>query len=390
MSLDTMAEDEGMRIAVLVRIGLRNTGMGRYGIELLRNLARFDSRNRYTVFNLTRRSPKFGANFDCRVIPQVPAVGNLTVGAFSSLSGSRVIGPELPCYDLVHSTLQEPGGPWPAYWASARHIWTMHDFVLELYPELTYAYRSPLLGLIQRVRRDAARAADAVVTSSETSKTYVQRLFGVNASRIHVVQRVPGREYDSSPKPDIIQQTYGIGEYMLILGTVEPRKNHARVLKAMAQMPNRREKLVIVGGLGWRSDEFMSLRRRLGLEERVLVAGYVPDSQLPATVKNAKVFLHPSLHEGSAPLLLDAMQSRVPIAASRIPEHEEAVGDAAVFADPLDTEDWAAGLTEVLENAKLREELKNRGEQQVRRYNWNDSCGALLQLFQKVGSGGTR
>lgn len=173
--------------------------------------------------------------------------------------------------------------------------------------------------------------------------------------------------------------------YVLGVATLEPRKNMPRLVEAFAALPDevRGDRvLALAGTLGWETDETLAAARRHADVVRLL--GFVPDADLPALYRGADLFAYPSLYEGFGLPVLEAMRSGTPVLTSRVSSLPEVAGEAAVYVDPLDTSDIAAGLTSALTDVGLRERLAADGLARAQRFSWERCAAETVALLERA------
>jgi len=175
-------------------------------------------------------------------------------------------------------------------------------------------------------------------------------------------------------------------DYILYVGTLQPRKNVARLLDAFFRLRDAGQtsaQLVLVGQKGWLHQE---ITRKLSRPNSgVVLTGYVPDEELPTLYAGAMVFVLPSLFEGFGFPALEAMACGTPVIAANTSSLPEVVGDAALLVDPLNTEEMAQALLNALTDARLREQLREKGLRQAQRFRWADSARRVLTVLEEVG-----
>ena len=183
-------------------------------------------------------------------------------------------------------------------------------------------------------------------------------------------------------------QRLGIeAEFILFVGTVEPRKNLltlARAFEQIVRSTSSKLQLVIAGDKGWLSDDLMDYLRDNHVRERVLFTGHLPDDDLRALYSSCRVFVYPSLYEGFGLPLLEAMACGAPVVTSRIPSIVETVGDVARLISPTDVEELARGITALLDDASEREHRSATGITHAKKFSWEHTARATWQVYQKV------
>ena len=177
--------------------------------------------------------------------------------------------------------------------------------------------------------------------------------------------------------------------YILFVGSEQPRKNLRGLLRAFAILKRRGLrglKLIKVGSPGNEAFRAETLRivKILGLESDVIFTGYVPESDLPYYYSGASCFVFPSLYEGFGLPVLEAMACGCPVIVSKIPSLMEVAGDAALKVDPLNAEELADALHEVLTNKELKEELRARGLNRAKMFSWEKTAEETLKVYREV------
>lgn len=235
----------------------------------------------------------------------------------------------------------------------------------------------------------AARRARLVMTISAHSRRDVVRWLGVPAERVRVVY--PGVEPRFRPLDAATVAAFraaqGLdGPWALFVGTLEPRKNVARLLEALALVRKRGlpARLLIAGAPGWGPDRLRERCAALGLAEAVRFVGYLPGDELPLWYNAASVFVYPSLYEGFGLPPLEAMACGTPVISSSAASLPEVVGDAGLLVEPTDVLALASALARVLTAPDLQAELRARGLERAARFSWTRAAECTLGLYREV------
>jgi len=269
-----------------------------------------------------------------------------------------------------------------------RSVVTIHDLGYLYYPQAHRLLDRLYLDL--STRYNARAATHLIADSSATERDLIER-YGTNPDKITVIY--PG--YDNTvfqPTRDkevieAVKARHGIaGDYILFVGTLQPRKNLARLIEAFSnlQYPISNIQLLISGKKGWLYEEIFRRVEELGLEERVVFTDYVPEGDLPALLSGARLFVFPSLYEGFGMPVLEAMACGTPVVCSNTSSLPEVAGDAALLVDPLDVGELAAALARVLDDAELRAELIQRGFEQAKGFSWEKCARETLDVLESV------
>ena len=187
-----------------------------------------------------------------------------------------------------------------------------------------------------------------------------------------------------------VRQRYGLPErYVLAVGTLEPRKNLARLLHACEPLVRDRliDGVVLVGSRGWLYDEFFGALAALDWRDRVVLPGFVEDADLPAVYAGAMMTAQPSLYEGFGLPVLEAMGSGSPVACSNVSSLPEVGGDAALYFDPTEVDSMSDTLRALATDEHLRESLRARGLGQASHFSWRRTAELTISLYEKVIAG---
>ena len=184
---------------------------------------------------------------------------------------------------------------------------------------------------------------------------------------------------DKGLSMDEIRKKHGVNDkYVLFVGTLQPRKNIARLIEAFSKLNKSDLNLVIVGKKGWKFEEILAAPEKFGVGNKVKFLDSVTDEDLPAFYKNAICFVLPSLYEGFGLPVLEAMQYGCPVIASNVSSLPEAGGNAALYVDPLDAGDIAKKLELMINDNDLRQKFIKRGYVQVKKFSWEKTARETL------------
>jgi glycosyltransferase involved in cell wall biosynthesis len=173
-------------------------------------------------------------------------------------------------------------------------------------------------------------------------------------------------------------------EYLLFVGTVEPKKNVRGLVEAYRRLvarDNQIPPLVIAGRLGWMFEGVLQQVSEPKLQGRVRFLGPVPDDDLPALLSGASVFVFPSLYEGFGLPVLEAMACGVPVITSRISALPEVVGEAGLLVDPLKPDEISAAITLVLQDPRRAALMRERGLARAKEFSWEETARKTWQIY---------
>lgn len=262
----------------------------------------------------------------------------------------------------------------------------VHDMAYRAYPETV---RKKTRYFLELVLQKSCERADQIITISEFSKREIIKYLKVQEEKITViplgVDRKRFHAHYHKDQIEKVKEKYGLeGEYLLYVGTIEPRKNLKRLIEAYAQLPRKVPKLILAGKKGWFYKEIFQTVEKLGIKKRVKFLGYVADRDVPLLIAGAKCFLFPSLYEGFGLPPLEAMACGVPVVTSNTSAIPEVVGDAAVLIEPDQVESIQQGILQVMERESLQKQMVEKGIQQARKFNWKRTTDRLIEICQKL------
>lgn len=266
---------------------------------------------------------------------------------------------------------------------------TVHDLGYLHYPETHHRFDRWYLDWT--TRRHAHLAA-CVVADSEATRADLIRHYQADPDRIVTIY--PGREASLTRVDDpqavaAVMARYGIkGDYLLYLGTLQPRKNLIRLVEAFARLqPLKFDlRLVFAGKKGWLYDDLFARVESLDLKDRVVFAGYIDDDDKAPLLSGALALVYPSLYEGFGLPVLEAMACGVPVLTSNVSSLPEVAGSAALLVDPLDVNAIADAVSRLINDVDLRNTLVERGYAQIAKFSWAKTAHEVLQVLESVAS----
>jgi glycosyltransferase involved in cell wall biosynthesis len=263
-----------------------------------------------------------------------------------------------------------------------RSVVTIHDLGYLHFPEAHPTLQRWYLDLSTRWN---ARVAAHVIADSQATKDDLIKHYHTPAEKITVAY--PGLDPQLKRIDDVAATLtrYGFdGEYILTIGTLQPRKNLSRLIEAYgrSKLPSRDVRLAIAGKKGWLYDDLSKRAKQIGLVDRVLFLGYVSDEDKAALLSGACAFVFPSLYEGFGFPVIEAMACGAPVVCSNTSSLPEVAGDAALLLDPLDVDALTIALDRIVSDDELRKSLIERGYAQARRFTWQACARTVLDVLE--------
>ncbi len=392
-----------MRIAIDGRTIVKGkSGVGMYVERTTRALLQIDRKNRYFLFlvepldtleapNLTKvlieGYQRTGHNryWDNFLLPKFAAENDIDV-----FFGAAYVLPILPRLRTVAGLIPVPSRWKHVFNAGKRvkYIAAILDVIGSVRPE-TF---TPKMRAWQRLFvSNATKLADAIITISESTKRDIVRLFRYDGSRIHVTPLSVDRTFHPNHSKSVISRvrnTYALpDQFILYLGTIEPRKNVAGIARAFSMLPaglRKKYPLIIAGSKGWYADSILAEIRALGISDEIRLTGFVDDADLAPLMSMAGLFVFPSLYEGFGYPVLEAMASGVPVITSTTSSLPEVIGDAGIMVEPGDTKGIRDGMMKILQNSKFRATLRAKGLRRAKTFTWEKTARNTLEVFETV------
>lgn len=270
-----------------------------------------------------------------------------------------------------------------------KKVVTVHDMVYKAFPETV---RGRTRFMLETGLKKSMKRADIIVTDSEFSKREIIRYFPEYNGKIRVVPcGVDCERFRPCENPEIIdnvKKSLDIdGEYFLYVGTIEPRKNLVRLIRAynvFARHVKNPPVLVLAGAKGWLYDDIFALVKKLRLEKQVIFTKYVPSEDMTPLICGATAFVFPSLYEGFGMPPLEAMACGVPVLTSGEASLPEVTGDCAVICDAYSVKSIAKGMYRLYKNPDLRKDLSRRGLERAKLFTWENSAEKLYEVYREL------
>ena len=376
---------------------LNRSGTGYYSRRVIELVPAVDPEFRYLVI----LPSSFRANPLCDKLAKTPNVRLDFVSIrtqserilFEQLVLARLLSKAK--VDLLHST---------AFVAPARlrqkSVLTVHDVAFKLFPDTLTGLRRLYLG---RATESSVRKADRIIAVSDAAMKDIVRHLLCPPEKVAVIHEGGFESAGLAPRLKSQYLAHLLkwdGDYILFMGTMEPRKNLERLLAAFSILRRTYErpcKLVIVGRKGWltcRGGSRAALADKQvvgaareppsGIERDVILTGFLPDAVVISLMQEARVFAMPSLYEGFGLPLVTAMACGTPIAASNAGAIPEVVGDAGLLFDPYDVEAMAEVLRRILTSPSLAGQLAEAGKRCHARFSWAKCAEETVEVYKHV------
>ena len=363
------------------------TGIGRYALELARGLSKHAAIEELKLYSAYRwvddPSSALAANRAIAALRRSVPFKTQALELYTQLRGlmfrahtRRLRGWILHTPNYVLMPFEGPA------------LTTVHDLSWLSYPE---AHPIERVRFLDRHLPRTLERADLVLTDSVFIAHEIASTFSLRPAKIRVVPlgvdaAYRPRRHDESAE---VLARHGLqaGAYLLVVATLEPRKNLVRLLRAYAKLPaamKTRYPLVIVGARGWLNTELEHALAPLEVSGAARRLGYVDEQDLPLIYAGAHAFVFPSLYEGFGLPVLEAMASGIPVLTSNVSSLPEVAGDAALTVDPRSEDALLGGLERLLDDDAWRAQAVTRGVERSRAYTWSRCVDSTVDAYREA------
>ena len=367
-----------MKIGVMLRNWGERGGIGVYTSNILKSLFKVDQHNHYIlIFNSPRHLGVFSG---------LPNVTQTVIQAPNKLWWDQISVPRL-VKKLGLDLIYNPKLSVPLF-AKCRKVLVMHGAEQFAIPH-AFKWHDRIYFTI--ANRLYCKTASAIITPTRTGAHDIVNYMGADRRKVHVIYDAYNercRLLENGDK-EIVKKKYSLPDkFILHVGGLTPLKNIGNLLRAYKITSSFTDhRLVFVGFRRWKSAQDLALIDELGLREKVVFPGYIPDEELPAFYNLADAFVFPSLYEGFGIPVLEAMACGCPVITSNTGCSPEVAGGAALLVNPYKPDEIAAAMRQVLTDEGLRRHLIEKGYQRIKDFSWEKSASETLALFESFNTG---
>lgn len=360
------------------------SGIGRYAIELLRELATFKDELQIDVVGHADEKSIFAENLD---------VGWLSVSDFFRAPLKNILWHQFNLLRLARkrgwdALFLPAGNRRLPYFSNVATIGVVHDFSAL---HVANKYDQNRMFYISRVLPVLMRKLDAVVTISESSRADIMHFAGVDEKKITIIHHgVDHKRYFPADKTSSLEQInrqFGFsGPYILYISRIEhPGKNHVNLIRAF-EMLKRQENLpykLVLAGSDWdRAAEVHALAEQSEFRDQIVFTGFAKNEDLPRLVNGCDMFVFPSMYEGFGMPILEAMACRVAVACSDVSSMPEVAGNAAELFAPEDPVSIKAAMKKILADATHRAALQAAGHARAQNFTWHNTARQTFSVIK--------
>jgi len=363
---------------------LPRSGVGQYQINLIDALLKIDKENFYNLyaFNFRNRHRfdyiKFPSeNYSVNVIP-IPQRLITLWWMMSDYPPLEKVAGECDIYQISEICVQPV--------KKAKRVAFIHDLTTILYPD--HHVKSNVF--LHKERFKNIHKIDAILTNSEYTKKDIVEHLQIKPEKVFVTYLGADEKFkplDALSVNPIIAKYRIQKPYILFVGTLEPRKNVQNIIKAFNQLKKTHKiphQLVLAGQKGWKFDDIFKEIELSEFKSDIIHIGYADDSDVPALMSGAEVFVYPSLYEGFGLPVLEAMKCGVPVITSNISSMPEVGGDACLYVEPESVSQLADKLLMLINSKDLQAELSKKGIKRAGFFSWEKCAVDTLKVYRAV------
>jgi glycosyltransferase involved in cell wall biosynthesis len=363
-------------------------GIAHYIFHIYEGMKKYDKANEYIVFGLyfLTRSTEFKQMYpkDTRfkLIRYVPA-------KIFNLANRRAILPpiELMTAARADTYLFTHFRRFPTL-PKAKTATIIYDIAYHHYPE---TINQKNLKYLERRVPQTVKKSDLLITISEASKQDLIKVYGADPAKIVVAPcGIDTSKFKLGKLSEGVRKKYNLpAHYILFVGSIEPRKNIERLVKAYSSLPENLQKkysLVLAGGKGWNDEGIHKAIESVKEPANVVVTGYVDEDDIEQLYQGAALYAFPSLYEGFGMSILEAMACNIPVVTARNSSLPEVGGDAAVYVDEKSVKDIAVKIEYALTHPKQMQDLVKKGREQVKKFSWDKSAQIIVDSLNSLSA----
>lgn len=362
-------------------------GVGNYTLQLVSKLAQLYPQDTFVLF--------FGVQPAQHVAEAISHFSNTKIVQLPFGRWKRFL-PFLYSHWIVSRAIQRqnldvfhgPANVLPLAY-SGQAVITIHDLTIFQHPEW-FRSESPFVQKI--VLPNSVKKAQKIVAVSHATEKELTLVFPGSEKKVDVIYEAAA---DRSPMDEeqlqSVQKTFSLpNRYMLFLGTIEPRKNLARLVQAFdAALETLGDdytdvQLLIAGGKGWKNEEVFLAINSAEYVHNIRVLGYVSDEQKYALLEQATAFAFPSLWEGFGLPVLEAMQAGIPVLTTTAGALSEVAGDAALTVEPKDSDGMRDAIARLLSDDSIQAEYAERGKKRAAEFSWERCAKETYAVYKEV------
>ena len=358
----------------------QRVGSGQVAFELLKNIENLDHQNNYTIL-LTDKPlpdlPKERSGWKYKILRPGRLWTRIAVPLYYHL------------VKIKPDVILSPTHYIPAF-IKAKRVPIIFDLAFIHFPSM---FKKDDLYKLTNWTKSSVLESSHIITISESSKADIIKSYKVPEEKITVAypgydEQIFGVIKDEEKTNNVLEKYRISGNYIIYIGTIQPRKNLLRLIRAFKTIENC--KLVIAGKIkgkgkqAWMNEAILSEPKNLAIEEKIIFTDFIPSSDLPYLLAKAKAFILPSLWEGFGIPVVEAMACGTPVIVSKVSSLPEVAGEAGIMVDPESEDQIEQAIRLLVTDEKLRVRLSKKGLIQAKKFSWEKMAKEVINILENV------
>lgn len=358
----------------------KGTGIKEYTFNIVKNILDIDKENEYLLYSWGKidkdaiNDLKKYNNCGLKII-NIPGFLLFLRDKIKFLLGGLMA----PRADIFFS----PDFTLPLCVKAKKKFVVIHDLAFIIYPDFFPKKTNIFLEKIKY----SVKTADKVIADSLNTKKDIIKYLDVKEEKIDVIYCGISKEFENLEKREEATKTkekYNLKNYILSVGTIQPRKNFIKLIEAFLMIKDAFPDLclVIAGNKGWLYNEVLKKANELKLNKKIIFTGFISQEEKLNLYRGAEAFVLPSFYEGFGIPVLEAFACKIPVLCSDNSSLKEVAGPAAIMFNPDSALDMAEKITGVLRGNALRDDLIKKGQERLKMFSWKTSAQKILEIFK--------
>lgn len=370
-----------MNIGIIVEKNLdgQKGGLEVYTYNLIKNLLKVDKKNNY-FFIKDHQNTGFPKDNEIKI-----NLGNTPTRKVLKNSSDLPRIVKKYQLDIVHDPCQM--GPF-LFPIRAKKVLTIYDLFPITHPQTSPSRYTPYI--YKYLLPQILKRTEVIIAGSKNTKNDILKYFPNLKNKIIVIYAAADKSFRKIKNLEKVKRKYKLGfPFIFSLGILNPRKNLTTLIKAFSKLKTQglKHKLVIGGPRGWQFENTLQQAHDLTKKGEIIFTGFIPLKDLPSFYNLADLFIFPSLYEGFGIPILEAMACGCPVITSNISSLPEVAGNASLFInDPLDADEIAERINEILNYPNLKKDLIEKGYVQAAKFSWDKTAKETIKVYEEVGT----
>lgn len=358
------------------------SGVGYYTLNIYRELLKsgvdivptLDTKSQTLINSLSKVSSQLRSALGKWYPSFIIRIGDALIGSLSRKEEAKVP------FDIYHETSLDPLPE-----ISAKIVCNLYDLSFLRFPHF---FIKEFAQYVSANVKKNVLSAERIIVNTEFIKNEAMELLQIPGEKIDVIPLAPAALYHRTERRASGTNQSGRftnRDYILYVGTVEPRKNLKVLIRAFKDIKAKHDlSLIIAGKLGWLYDDIIAYPETLGIKDYVIFTDYVDEKTILDLYNHALVFVYPSVYEGFGMPVLEAMSCGTPVIISGIPPLTEVAKDAALAFNPEDSKELAGVMDKVISSEALRSEMSQKGLKRASEYSWKKAADMTVETYSRA------